>query len=367
LTRGFIRGLTRGFTRGLTLGFTRGLTRGFTRGFTRGYSRRRIRLTNFSSQCIGNVAITKSCHSLTGTSWNRLKLNSLITLQTIFAIIIRRTATLTFTEGILFVTFVKETIALEHQFAFRRLDAKIQTGICSTSTSRYGFRGVALETSQSSCTFPVILALPLTFSEKTLECGGFSYIHQGWNNVCRVVAVIHHPTKGTITTRNLLKKRAMETFEPIHAIFINLTSRFTACDIDSTVRKSVDSVRFFDVGKTHSIIIQISIVAIIHSFETSAGATGNRLELKSTKARQTIDAIIVRLTVTLAFTKGILLVKESIANEHQLTCRRRVTIVITINSTSRTSRCGFIVFSQETTQSPHTIPVTLALSLAFGE
>jgi hypothetical protein len=103
---------------------------------------------------------------------------------------------LAFVEGI---GFVHESIADNNQLTFRGLDAVVDTGCRGTRTSWHVFHAVVLETSQSSHTIPVSLAISLAFSEKILV-GRQPNIVQDWVNVSGIVTVVRPETKGTITT-----------------------------------------------------------------------------------------------------------------------------------------------------------------------
>lgn len=150
------------------------------------------------------MTITNSCRSLTGASRNLLKPISLEAKQIVATIGIGPAVSLAFTEGI---GLVKDSIALDDQLTFHRLDAIVVTGCRGTRTSWHGFRGVALETSQSSLTMPVTLALPLTFTEKIRVWRPPKILHGWfigwfivWFNIGGIDTVVRPETKWTFTT-----------------------------------------------------------------------------------------------------------------------------------------------------------------------
>jgi hypothetical protein len=80
-----------------------------------------------------------------------------------------------------------------------------------------------------------------------------------------------------------------------------------------------------------------------------------------------LAAIDIRPAVSLAFAKGIGIVKDSIALNNQLTFRGLNAVADTSRRGTRTSWHGFHSVALVTNQSSLTIPVTLALPLAFSE
>jgi hypothetical protein len=259
------------------------------------------------------------------------------------------------------------------------LDAIVDTRCRDTRTARHGFLVaeplLALETSQSSLTIPVTLALPLAFSEKTLVWRQ-PKILQVWLNVRRIVTVVRLETKGPNAAGYRFKEQDFETLELAHTVRITLTKGFAAFDWTicrgrsrKTVHRRLSGhlrrTRFSTKHVGSSCRGKDAVVAIVRSFDTRAGTTWNCLNSCSFETRQTIGAIGMEPAVTLAFTEGVGFVKHSVAHHYQLTLWRLVTIVKAKRTTTRTTRYGFKSLPLETIQSQHTVRVTLASPLAF--